>query len=65
MPSIIWIEWEGLGLGYQLWFAVVDDNQAAGGQLQLLDYFFVADTRRMDVEGCAGLHGLPRSVVKE
>lgn len=35
----------------------MNDDQAAGGRLQLLDHLFVTDTRRMDVEGCAGLHG--------
>jgi hypothetical protein len=63
VPSIIRIEREWLGFGYQLGFSVVDDDQAASSCLQLLNHLFVADACRMDVEGCAGLHDLPRSVV--
>lgn len=54
MPSAVWIDRRGLaGLGYELGFAVMNDDQAARGELQLLNHFFVADARRVNVEGSA------------
>lgn len=59
MPSAIWVEGEGLiVLGDELGFVVVDNDQAAGGGLQLLDQFPVAGARGMDVQRCGGVHGV-------
>ncbi|MBK5553318.1 hypothetical protein JFU49_23960 [Pseudomonas sp. TH03] len=59
MPSTVWVEGEGLMvLRDELGFVVVDNDQVAGGGLQLLDKFPVAGTRRMDVQGCRGVHGV-------
>lgn len=37
---------------------VVEDDQAAGGGLQLLDQSTVTGARWMDVQGCCGVHGV-------
>ena len=59
MPSAVWVEGEGLTvIGDELRFVVVDNDQAAGGGLQLLDQFPVAGASRMDVQGCRGVHGV-------
>ena len=38
--------------------AVVEDDQAAGGGLQLLDQSTVTGARWVDVQGCGGVHGI-------
>jgi len=54
VPSAVWIDRRGLaGIGDKLGFAVMNDDQAARSELQLLNHFFVADARRVDVEGSA------------
>lgn len=59
MPSAVWVEGEGLKVfGDELGFVVVDNDQAAGGGLQLLDQFPVAGARGMDVQGCRDVHGV-------
>jgi hypothetical protein len=45
------------GLGDKLGFAVMNDDQAARGELQLFDQFSIADACRMDMQGCGGTHG--------
>jgi hypothetical protein len=42
----------------QLGFAVVNDDQAAGGGLQLLDQVAVTGARWVDVQGGCGVHGI-------
>ena len=37
---------------------VVEDDQAAGGGLQLLDQSTVTCARWVDVQGCCGVHGV-------
>ena len=37
---------------------VVEDDQAAGGGLQLLDQSTVTGARWVDVQGCCGVHGV-------
>ena len=37
-------------------FVVVEDDQAAGGGLQLLDQSTVTGARWVDVQGCGGVH---------
>ena len=58
MPSVVWIE---RGRAVALWnqpgLVVVEDDQAAGGGLQLLDQSTVAGARWVDVQGSCGVHG--------
>lgn len=50
MPSTVWIDRRGLaGLGDKLGFAVMNDDQAARGELKLFDQFAIADACRMDM----------------
>lgn len=58
MPSVVWVKrsraiaaWNQHGL------AVLEDDQAAGGGLQLLDQSTVTGARRVDVQGGRGVHG--------
>ena len=37
---------------------VVEDDQTAGGGLQLLDQSRVTGARRVNVQGCCGVHGV-------
>ena len=37
---------------------VVEDDQAAGGGLQLLDQSTITGARWVDVQGCCGVHGV-------
>ena len=58
MPSVVRIErGMALALRNQTGLVVVEDDQAAGGGLQLLDQSTVTDTRWVDVQGCCGVHG--------
>ena len=66
MPSIVRVErGRALVLRNKPGFVVVEDDQAAGGGLQLLDQSTVTGARWVDVQGCCGVHVLPRSVVVE
>lgn len=57
MPSIVRIDRRGLaGLGDKLGFAVMNDDQTARGELQLLDQFAITDACWMDMQGCGGAH---------
>lgn len=50
MPSVVWIErGRVLAVRDQSGFAVVEDDQAAGGGLQLLDQSTVTGARWVDV----------------
>ena len=42
----------------QAGFVVVEDDQAAGSELQLLDQLTVTGARWVDVQGCCGVHGV-------
>lgn len=58
MPSVVWIErGRVVSLRDQAGFVVVEDDQAAGGGLQLLDQSTVTGARWVDVQGCCGVHG--------
>ena len=59
MPSVVRIE-RGMVLAVrnQPGLAVVEDDQAAGGGLQLLDQSTVTGARWVDVQGCGGVHGV-------
>jgi len=39
------------------WLTVVKDDRAASGELQLLDQVPLVNARRVDVQGCCGVHG--------
>lgn len=66
MPPVVRIErGRVLAVRDQPGLAVVEDDQAAGGGLQLLDHSTVTGARWVDVQGCSGVHGLSRSVVGE
>lgn len=59
MPSIVRIErGRVLAVRDQPRLAVVEDDQAAGGGLQLLDQSTVTSARWVDVQGCCGVHGV-------
>ena len=59
MPSVVRIErGRVIAVRDQLGFMVVEDDQAAGGGLQLLDQSTVTGARWMDVQGCCGVHGV-------
>ena len=59
MPSIVRVErGRAVALRDQAGFVVVEDDQAAGGGLQLLDQSTVTGARRVDVQGCCGVHGV-------
>lgn len=59
MPSVVRIKrgravavWDQPGL------VVAENDQAAGGGLQLLDQSTVTGARWVDVQGCGGVHGV-------
>ena len=59
MPPIVRIErGRAVVMRDQSGFLVVKDDQAAGGGLQLLDQLTVAGARRVNVQGCCGVHGV-------
>ena len=59
MPPVVRIErGRVLAVRDQSGFAVVEDDQAAGGGLQLLDQSTVTGARWVDVQGCCGVHGV-------
>ena len=59
MPSVVRIErGRVIAVRDQLGFMVVEDDQAAGGGLQLLDQSTVTGARWVDVQGCCGVHGV-------
>lgn len=65
MPSVVRIE---RGRAIALWdqpgLVIVEDDQAAGGGLQLLDQSTVTRARWVDEQGSCGVHGVSRSVVE-
>ena len=59
MPPVVRIErGRVLAVRDQQGLTVVEDDQAAGGGLQLLDQSTVTDARWVDVQGCCGVHGV-------
>ena len=59
MPPVVRIErGRVLAVRDQSGLAVVEDDQAAGGGLQLLDQSTVTGARWVDVQGCCGVHGV-------
>ena len=59
MPPIVRVErGRAVAERNQSGLVVVEDDQAAGGGLQLLDQSTVTGARWMDVQGCCGVHGV-------
>ena len=59
MPPVVRIErGRVLAVRDQSGLAVVEDDQEAGGGLQLLDQTTVTGARWVDVQGCCGVHGV-------
>ena len=59
MPPVVRIErGRVLAVRDQPRFVVVEDGQAAGGGLQLLDQSTVTGARWVDVQGRCGVHGV-------
>ena len=59
MPPVVRIErGRAFAVRNQSGFVLVEDDQAAGGGLQLLDQSTVTGTRWVDVQGCCGVHGV-------
>ena len=59
MPPVVRIvRGRAFALLDQSGFVVVEDDQAAGGGLQLLDQSTVTGARWVDVQGCSGVHGV-------
>ena len=59
MPPVVRVErGRVLAVRDQPGLAVVEDDQAAGGGLQLLDQSTVTGARWVDVQGCCGVHGV-------
>ena len=59
MPSVVRIErGRAVAVRYQPWLVVVEDDQTAGGGLQLLDQSTVTGARWVDVQSCCGVHGV-------
>ena len=59
MPSVVRAErGRAVAVRNQPWLVVVEDDQAAGGGLQLLDQSTITCARWMDVQGCCGVHGV-------
>lgn len=59
MPSVVRIErGRVLAVRDQSGLAVVEDDQAAGCGLQLLDQLTVTGARWVYVQGCCGVHGV-------
>ena len=59
MPSVVRIErGRAVIVRDQPGLVVVEDDQAAGGGLQLLDQSMVTGARWVDVQSCCGVHGI-------
>ena len=59
MPPVVRVErGRVLAVRDQPGLVVVEDYQAAGGGLQLLDQSTVTGARWVDVQGCCGVHGV-------
>ena len=59
MPPVVRVErGRVLAVRDQPGLAVVEDDQAAGGGLQLLDQSTVTGARWVNVQGCGGVHGV-------
>ena len=59
MPSVVRIERDrAVAVRNQAGLMVVEDDQAAGGGLQLLDQSTVTGARWVYVQGCCGVHGV-------
>ena len=59
MPPVVRVErGRVLAVRDQPGLVVVEDDQAAGGGLQLLDQSTVTGARWVDVQGCCGVHGV-------
>lgn len=59
MPSVVRIERSrAVAMRDQSGLVVVEDDQATGGGLQLLDQSTVTGARWVDVQGCCGAHGV-------
>ena len=59
MPSVVRIKrGRAVAVRDQPGLVIVEDDQAAGGGLQLLDQSTVTGARWMDVQGCCGVHGV-------
>lgn len=59
MPSVVWIKrGRAVAVRDQPGLVIVEDDQAAGGGLQLLDQSTVTGARWVDVQGCCGVHGV-------
>ena len=59
MPSVVRAErGRAIALRDQPGLAVVEDDHAACGGLQLLDQSTVTGARWVDVQGCCGVHGV-------
>ena len=59
MPSVVRIKrGRAVAVRDQPGLVVVEDDQAAGGGLQLLDQSTVTGARWVDVQGCGGVHGV-------
>lgn len=59
MPSVVGIERSrAVVVRDQPGFVVVENDQAAGGGLQLLDQSTVTGARWVNVQGCCGVHGV-------
>ena len=59
MPSVVRVErGRAVALRNQPGLVVVEDDQAAGGGLQLLNQSTVTGARWVDVQGCCGVHGV-------
>lgn len=59
MPSVVRSErGRAVAVRDQPGLVVVEYDQAAGGGLQLLDQLTVTGARRVDVQGCCGVHGI-------
>lgn len=59
MPSVVRIKrGRAVAVRDQPGLVVVEDDQAAGGGLQLLDQSTVTGARWVDVQGCCGVHGV-------
>lgn len=59
MPSVVGIERSrAVVVRDKPRFVVVEDDQAASTGLQLFDQSTVTGARRVDVQGCCGVHGV-------
>ena len=59
MPSVVRIKrGRAVAVRDQPGLVVAENDQAAGGGLQLLDQSTVTGARWVDVQGCGGVHGV-------